>query len=118
YASSESGRFEVMVETFPEKGGRWQISTDGGIGPVWRSDGRELFFVSESTLMAVDVHRTGVGFAWSVPRPLFKIPNFQRPLNAGPTVSGDGQRLVVATATDSVEPQRLITLLNWASLIK
>jgi len=118
YASSESGRFEVLVETFPEKAGRWQISTGGGFGPVWRSDGRELFFVSDSTLMAVNVYRTMMAFAWSVPRPLFKVPNFQRPLNAGPTVSADGQRFVAATATDSVEPQRLTTLLNWTSLVK
>jgi Tol biopolymer transport system component/DNA-binding winged helix-turn-helix (wHTH) protein len=118
YASSESGRFEVFVETFPEKGGRWKVSTDGGFAPVWRSDGRELFFMSDSTLMAVDIHRNTVGFEWSVPRPLFKIPNFQAAFNSAPTVSADGQRFIAVTTTAPMEPQRLTTLLNWTSLVK
>jgi Tol biopolymer transport system component len=35
YTSNESQRFEVYVQTFPEHGGRWQISTRGGNFPVW-----------------------------------------------------------------------------------
>ncbi len=33
YASSESGKYEVIVESFPEEGGRRQISTNGGKQP-------------------------------------------------------------------------------------
>jgi eukaryotic-like serine/threonine-protein kinase len=68
YGSSESGKYEAIVESFPEKGGRWQISTDGGRQPFWRGDGRELFFLKDDTVMAIDVHpaRHGSGQA---PRP-------------------------------------------------
>jgi hypothetical protein len=34
------------VRTYPDTGGRWQVSTDGGNEPVWRRDGREIFFQS------------------------------------------------------------------------
>src|SRR4029077_14041200 len=35
YHSNESGHFEVYVRSFPGPGGKWQISTNGGNGPVW-----------------------------------------------------------------------------------
>jgi eukaryotic-like serine/threonine-protein kinase len=43
YASNESGRYEIYIRTFPEAGGKWQISTGGGMQPRWSRDGRELF---------------------------------------------------------------------------
>jgi Tol biopolymer transport system component len=115
YASSESGKYEVMVKNFPEEGGRRQISTDGGREPVWRRDGRELFFLADDTVMSVDVHTSAVGFDWSVPRTLFKIPNLQK-IPRGFTVSPDGQRFVAVVATTPV--QRFTTLLNWTALLK
>jgi Tol biopolymer transport system component len=117
YASSESGQFEVIVKSFPENAGRRQISTNGGKEPMWRGDGRELFFLSNDTVMAVDVHTSEAGLEWSVPRALFKIANFQR-IPRGLTVSADGQRFIAVVATTPAEPQRFTTLLNWTSLIK
>jgi eukaryotic-like serine/threonine-protein kinase len=117
YASSESGKFEVVVKSYPENAGRRQISTNGGREPFWRGDGRELFFLSDDTVMAVDVHTATAGFQWSVPRSLFKIPDLQR-IPRGFTVSADGQRFVAVVATARVEPQRFTTLLNWTSLVK
>jgi hypothetical protein len=117
YASSESGRFEVIVKSFPESAGRRQISTEGGREPVWRGDGRELFFLSDETVMSVDVHTSAAGFEWSVPRTLFKIPNLQR-IPRGFTASADGQRFVAVVATTPTEPQKFTTLLNWTALVK
>ena len=42
YASAETGRTQVIVSGLDGKGGKHQISTDGGIGPVWAPDGRTL----------------------------------------------------------------------------
>jgi Tol biopolymer transport system component len=47
YASSESSRNEIYVQPFPAMGGRWRVSTSGGRQPLWRADGKELFFVSD-----------------------------------------------------------------------
>jgi eukaryotic-like serine/threonine-protein kinase len=114
YASSESGKWEVIVETFPEKGGRWQISTGGGRNPCWRGDGRELFFTSGDDVMAVDVHAGRTMSEWGGPRRLFTVPGL---LERGVDVSPDGQRLAVVVGV-SQEPQRLTTLLNWTTQLK
>jgi Tol biopolymer transport system component len=54
YATNESGRFEVVIQPFPEAGRKWQVSTGGGSQPQWRADGRELYFLSlDGRLMSV-----------------------------------------------------------------
>jgi eukaryotic-like serine/threonine-protein kinase len=40
-------------------GGKWQISTDGGTEPMWRGDGKELFYLNGNKLMAVEVNGDG-----------------------------------------------------------
>ena len=57
YVSQQSGRSEVYVRPFPEVSeNRWQISTDEGGRPLWRSDGAELFYRNaKGTLMSVPV---------------------------------------------------------------
>ena len=43
YTSRESGRNEVYVRPFPDvDAGRWQVSRNGGIEPMWSHNGREL----------------------------------------------------------------------------
>jgi len=44
YISDESGRYEIYVQPYPGPGGKWQISAEGGRGPVWNPNGRELFY--------------------------------------------------------------------------
>jgi Tol biopolymer transport system component len=56
YASDESGRFEVYVQSFRDASDRRLVSSNGGSQPTWRRDGRELFYVAaDGTLMAVAV---------------------------------------------------------------
>jgi Tol biopolymer transport system component len=73
YQSADQGRFEVYVQTFPASGGKWQISTNGGQQPWWRSDGKELYYLSaDGKLMAVEV-KPGGSFEASAPRALFDL---------------------------------------------
>ncbi len=56
YASDESGRFEVYVQSFDDASGRTLVSTRGGSQPTWRRDGREIFYIaSDGAMMAVPV---------------------------------------------------------------
>jgi Tol biopolymer transport system component len=48
YQSSESGQFQIYVDAFPGPGPRYQVSTDGGGSPIWRGDGRELFYLAST----------------------------------------------------------------------
>ena len=51
YTSNETKRTEVYVQSFPEPGRKWQVSTNGGDIPVWSRDGKELFFIGPSRKM-------------------------------------------------------------------
>src|SRR5205807_7944069 len=60
YQSSESGITQIYVQPFPPTSGRFQISRAGGAQPLWRGDGRELFFLSsDSKMMAAAIEATG-----------------------------------------------------------
>jgi len=55
YVSSDSGRPEVYVTSFPTTGARVPVSMEGGDVPRWSSDGRRLYFLSGPRIMVVDV---------------------------------------------------------------
>lgn len=68
YDSNESGRYEIYVRSFvapnastPDAAaGPWQVSTAGGVYPVWRRDGKELYFLNPaSAMMAAPIGVTG-----------------------------------------------------------
>ncbi len=45
YDSNQSGQTEIYVQPFPNVAdGLWQISTGGGLAPVWSRDGSELLY--------------------------------------------------------------------------
>jgi Tol biopolymer transport system component len=56
YASNETGRYEIYLRRFPDGGGKQQMTTEGGISPRWRRDGRELFYLTrDDQLMVVPI---------------------------------------------------------------
>ncbi len=102
YISNDQGRAEVYVQTFPASGGKWQISTSGGYIPRWRSDGKELYYISgDLKLMAVEV-KSGSSFEAGVPRVLFDLalPRVISTNFGGYDVSADGQRFLFVTRRD------------------
>jgi hypothetical protein len=117
---SESGRQEIYVRPYPGPGAKWPISTEGGTEPVWNPNGRELFYRSGNTLMAVDVATKPV-FAAGRPKPLFTgdyvpasttYPNYD--------VSQDGRRflMVQPSAGEQATPTQIIVVLNWHEELK
>ncbi len=72
YESQESGISEIFVRSFPEASVRVQVSSAGGSQARWRTDGRELFYVSpDRKVMAADVVTSGK-FEAKTPRALFQ----------------------------------------------
>jgi eukaryotic-like serine/threonine-protein kinase len=61
FNSDESGRNEVYVRPLPNAGSRkWQISTDGGSGPLWTRGGTEIVYQdSQGRMIAVAVRGDG-----------------------------------------------------------
>jgi Tol biopolymer transport system component len=118
YQSSESGRSEVYVQSYPPSGGKWQISTAGGTWPMWRGDGREIVYRSpDDTLFAVPVAVTANGLAPGAP-----VRLFQRTLNkVGVGVRGrvvmtrDGQRFLLNVPAEDAVAQGATVVLDWAA---
>jgi Tol biopolymer transport system component len=118
YASDSSGQYEVYVRPFPEAGGKWQISRDGGKGAAWSRDGREIFYTHGDRMMAVPVDITG-GFAPGDPRELFRFEFTRRSTPVRDyDVSPDGKRFIMRRrlAGESA-PRQIDILTNFAASI-
>jgi Tol biopolymer transport system component len=117
YHSSEAGELEVFVETFPDKQGRWQVTTAGGREPIWAANGRELFYLSTSDeLCAVDVYREGGGVRFGPQRVLFKIHDLAYTVRKFAPMP-DGRRFIVITTDPHPTPQQMTVLVNWRSAL-
>ena len=96
YTSDESGRAEVYLDSYPRPGQRRMISSGGGVHPVWRGDGRELYYWRDGALVAV---RLGAPVGETPPAPSLQTVLFRAPYNVGVNtmydVSPDGERFVI-----------------------
>ena len=118
YVSNESGKQEVYVQSFPASGGKWQISTDGGAQPVWRHDGRELFYINpDRKLMSVEI-KTGATFEAGVPKMLFETRVDAYASNNRYAVSPDGQRFLINVPVEAQSSSAITVVLNWTADLK
>ena len=114
YEAPVSSRLEIFVSPFPGPGPRHQISTHGGMEPLWSRDGRELFFTSGTQLTAVHV-APGAAFSASAPH-LVHSGRFLKSINGNTSwnMTPDGARFL---RIQNVEPEQDITrlevVLNW-----
>ena len=118
YTSNETGRTEVYVQTFPQSGGKWLVSSGGGAQPHWRGDGKELFYIApDRTLIAVDVN-AGATFETGAPKPLFgtQVNAYNAPNRY--VVAPDGQRFLINSAAGEVNQTPITVVLNWTSALK
>jgi eukaryotic-like serine/threonine-protein kinase len=96
YTSNESGRDEVYVDSYPRPGYRAMVSAGGGADPVWRGDGRELYYWRGDALIAVpiDGSRGGRPPVLGAERVLFHSA-YEHSLNSMYDVSPDGSRIAL-----------------------
>jgi len=116
YTSSESGSSEVYVQSFPSGGGKRQVSTSGGVGPLWRGDGEELFYYApDGNLMAVTV-RSGATFEAGAPLKLFGFRSGSTTIVTLPpyAVTADGQRFLTNAIVEASVAAPLTVMMNWA----
>jgi Tol biopolymer transport system component/predicted Ser/Thr protein kinase len=118
YSSNESGRPEIYIQSFPIGSGKWQVSTAGGDQPQWRSDGKELFFLSlDRNLMAVPI-AGGQTIELGRPEPLFQtlapVSGITDDRN-NYVPARDGQRFLINTLADTANNQPLTFVINWSA---
>jgi serine/threonine-protein kinase len=96
YTSDGEGQNEVYLDSYAQPGRRVRISEGGGIHPVWRGDGRELFYWKDGELVAVRLSNASGDAPPSVESrtTLFRM-SYPGGVNTMYDVSADGQRFVV-----------------------
>ena len=126
YVSDETGRPEVYVTPYPGPGGKFLISKDGGVEPLWAPDGTEIFYRTRTTLgagrsdhkvMVVPV-RLAPEFSSGKPQTLFEdrfevggvtyLRNYD--------IASDGQRFLMLRGESA--PTELVVVLNWFEELK
>jgi Tol biopolymer transport system component len=119
FVSNESGRDEVYVSSFPSAGGKVRVSTNGGVQPRWRKDGKELFYLApDRKLMAAPI-QAGSTLQVGPPTAIFDIGFV--PVGSGAPyalyqydVAADGQRFLInAPQTNNSVP--ITVVLNWTA---
>jgi serine/threonine-protein kinase len=119
YVSNETGQAEVYVQSFPPGAGKWQISTNGGDGPTWRADGKELLYVQPDRpafkFMAAPVKTDAVKFDGGSPVLLFEAPEGSKAW----AFTADAQKVLSVTATEKDNRQQAFSIVvNWLAGVK
>jgi Tol biopolymer transport system component len=107
YASDESGRYEVYVQSLADASRRYRVSTSGGGRPRWRRDGKELFFGTGAALYSVAIEGKET-LEVGAPQMLFRASG------ADYAVARDGRILAAVTVDDSPLSSATVVL-NWTS---
>ena len=126
YMSNESGLMEIFVRPFVlplptgkpsgAVGAKWQVSTAGGISPIWRPDGKELYFLSPAgEMMAAPITVTESTIEPGAPVVLFPTRIFGGGTDAQQgrqyDVAPDGRFLINTELDSAAAPITL--LMNW-----
>src|SRR5262249_39404679 len=118
YQSNEGGQFEVYVRSFPDAGGKRQISNAGGASPRWSRDGKELYYIApDGKLMAVTITLKESTLEAGTPGALFQTrvtSSFGGTAgNIRPQydVAADGRFLMNITTEETISPITIIQ--NW-----
>ncbi|HSQ31238.1 MAG TPA: protein kinase, partial [Gemmatimonadaceae bacterium] len=117
YVSDETGRNEVYLRRYPTGESRWAVSVDGGSEPVWRRDGRELFFRNGSGLYAVSVESDAAATAPRIGRVtlLFNGQHVRNVRSADYDVTPDGREFVMVR--DDASSVQFQVATDWTALL-
>jgi eukaryotic-like serine/threonine-protein kinase len=116
YESDESGRGEIYVVPFPGPGGKWQVSTAGGLQPFW-PPGKELFYVNlDSRLSAVEYSTEGPNFI--VGKPRLALGGRALASTTGMDINRNDKRWLIAMPVGEPNASPLILTTNWTAGLK
>ncbi len=118
YMSPESRRAEIYVVPFGSGSGKWEVSIGGGHFPVWRRDGKELFYLSlDNKLMSAEVSEQGATLVIGKVAQLFQA-NPVSTTGWPYDVSADGRRFLIATESAQETNEPLTLVVNWPAVLK
>lgn len=115
YESNESGRGEVYVRPYPELTPQVRVSSEGGMAPRWSRDGRELYFATGDSLMAVNVSLAPEPRA-GPPRRLFPVKGYLNGFTYALAAEGEG--FVALRGGKDAGPPQINVVLDWSSELR
>ena len=118
---------QVYVQPYPALDRRAQISTEGGINPAWRRDGREMYYLQNASasgalkvrVMAVPVSTTPT-FSAGTPHLLFEGPFRTDGPSRSYDVTPDGQRFLMVQEVQrpAARVSQMVLVQNWGEELK
>jgi serine/threonine protein kinase len=126
FSSNETGQPEVYVRAYPA-GEKSLISNNGGTDPLWRRDGRQLYYRLGDLMMVVDISYRG-SLEASKPRVLWRgnylagagsSCGMAGPTSANYDVTPDGERfLMIEDTSPNAASELLRAVSNWSLELK
>ena len=117
YQSTASGQYEVYVRPFPDvDSGPWQVSTEGGLKPLWAPDGRELFYLAPGERMMAATVQTDATFTAGNPEVLFEGNYYFGLGGRNYDIAPDDQRFLMIKAgdqSDEISGQIIVSRTGW-----
>ena len=117
YTSAESGVPEVYVTAFRSGQGKWQVSTNGGYGPQWSRDGRELYYFNQTSrsVLAVPVSEVNGGLQFGAAQSLASASMSNS--TGFYDVTPDGKRVLLNVVSQQVS-QSVTVITNFTAVLK
>jgi serine/threonine-protein kinase len=115
FESTEAGAVDIFVVSFPDAGGKWQISSGGGSRPRWSRSGDSIYFVLRNELWRVPVV-SGRALSVGSPRRVVSGTEAGIDFERGYDVSSDGT--IVAVRELDRERPALTLVENWATILQ
>lgn len=122
YMSNETGTQQVYVQAAKAGARKWPISIGIANAPRWRADGRELYYIGEGKMWAVDITVKGDTLVASSPQALFNHGGI--PAHGGPyfsyAVAADGDRFLLTAGLAIVQSEvsPIVVVTNWLAGIR
>jgi serine/threonine-protein kinase len=122
YMSTEGGAAEIFIKPFPRTEAKYQITTAGGITPLWSSTGKQLFYVNQGRLYVADIQTESTPSVVGTPSELpIRGAIFPAPGLRNYDVTKDGRFLIVTPAAPDSATQataQIHFVLNWLEELK
>ncbi|HXI11163.1 MAG TPA: protein kinase [Thermoanaerobaculia bacterium] len=113
YGSDESGRPETYVRPYPQRGGKWQVSTGGADNAIWTGDGRAIMYRQGTKIFRVPIE--------TAPRMRVGTPQLVMDRHGyadDQTLSTDGVRLLRVKESKPASASQFYVVLNWFDELK
>jgi len=118
YTSSETGLYEVYVQTFPPDGRVWNVSVGGGEEPRWANNDKTLYHRNGDNLYTIDIEYGPNGPVFGAPELVYSGA-FENVAGYSYDISPiDGRVLMLKGAKDPQPVTSLELITNVTSLVK